>query len=261
MYLHGGHVTSWTPQGRGEALYLSPRSEYREGQAIRGGVPVCFPWFGNKADDGAAPAHGFARTRKWELESVEVVDGGMRVSMSTVSDEETKRWWPSDFQLVHRVTFGAILTMELEMTNRGTAPLRFEQALHSYFRVGDCRSAQVGGLDEVPYLDKTDSFRLKIQHGDIRIEAETDRVYGPTATPIELADPVLRRRIRVTKKNSRATVVWNPWVGKSETMKDLGKDEYLKMLCVEVANVGSWAVELEPGETHTMRAKIEILDW
>lgn len=146
------------------------------------------------------------------------------------------------------------------MTNTGNAPLRFEEALHSYFKVGDCRLAAVSGLDGVPYIDKTDSFRQKKQQGDIHIQAETDRVYGPTSSVVELTDPVLRRRIRVTKEHSKSTVVWNPWIFKAEAMEDLGKDEYLSMLCIEVANAGGSAVELAPGEEHIMRATIEVLD-
>jgi aldose 1-epimerase len=176
MYLHGAHITSWKPAGGEEVLFLSSQSRWKHGQAIRGGVPVCFPWFGGKADDPTAPAHGFVRTKAWQLESIAQVGGEVTVSMSTESDEGTKRWWPAEFQLVHRVTFGRELSLELEVTNTGRTSLRFEEALHAYRRVGNIEKTRIRGLDTVHYLDKTDSNRKKLQHNQIVIVSETDRV-------------------------------------------------------------------------------------
>jgi glucose-6-phosphate 1-epimerase len=261
MYLHGGHVTSWKPRGRDEVLYLSPRSEFQAGRAIRGGVPVCFPWFGNKADDPKAPAHGLVRNEAWELESVTQAGEAVTVSMVVESDDRTRQWWPGDFRLIHRVTFGFELTLELVMTNLGTAPLRFEEALHSYFSVEDCRTARVNGLDGMTYIDKTDCFCRKTQQGDVVIKGETDRVYVPATSAVNLEDPGMGRRIRVTKENSGTTVIWNPWVTQSKAMRDLGEDEYLRMICVEVANAGEVAVELSPGQRHAMRSTIGIEDY
>ncbi len=123
MYLHGAHVTSWKPAGAQEVLYLSPRSLWQDGEAIRGGVPVCFPWFGNKADDPKAPAHGFVRTKLWHLDSIEQTDDGVSVTMFTDHSKSTQKWWPPEFRLLHRATFGAELVLELIVTNTGTAPL------------------------------------------------------------------------------------------------------------------------------------------
>ena len=106
MYLHGAHVTSWKPAGRKEMLFLSAQSRWEDGRAIRGGVPICFPWFGDKAGDPKAPAHGFVRTKTWQIESIAQVDDAVTVSMFTESNENTKKWWPADFRLVHRATFG-----------------------------------------------------------------------------------------------------------------------------------------------------------
>src|SRR5580692_2424135 len=119
MYLHGAHVTSWKPVGREEVLFVSSKSRWEQGRAIRGGVPICFPWFGGKGDDPQAPAHGFVRTKAWQLESIAQVGEGVAVSMFTESDEETKRWWPADLRLVHRVTFASELRLELVVTNTG----------------------------------------------------------------------------------------------------------------------------------------------
>lgn len=260
MYLHGAHVTSWKPAGREELLFLSSQSRWEHGHAIRGGVPICFPWFGNKTDDPKAPAHGFVRTIAWQLASIAQIEGAVTVSMVTESNEDTMRWWPAEFRLLHRATFGAELSLELIVTNQGRAPLRFEEALHAYFRVGDIERARVRGLDTVHYLDKTDSNRKKTQQGEIAIVSETDRVYLNTGDAIELVDAVLPRMTRVTKENSRTTVVWNPWVQKAHSLSDFGDDEWKQMICIETSNVSDFAVNLEPGEQHTMKAQVRITD-
>ena len=258
IYLHGAHVTSWKPAGEEEVLFLSSRSRWEDGRAIRGGVPICFPWFGENAEHPQAPAHGFARAKAWQLESIMQVGGAVTVSMFTESDENTKRWWPAEFRLVHRATFGSELGLELVATNTGRAPLRFEEALHAYHRVGDIEKARVGGLDTVHYLDKTDSNRKKLQHGEIAIVSETDRVYLNTSDAIELDDPVLHRRTRVTKENSRSTVVWNPWAQKAHSLSDFGDDEWIHMICIETSNVSDCAVDLAPGQQHKMKALVRV---
>ena len=258
MYLHGAHVTSWKPAGAEEVLFLSSNSLFADGHAIRGGVPVCFPWFGDKADDPHAPAHGFVRTKSWQLQSIARAKDAVVVTMETASDERTKRWWPFDFHLLHRATFGAELTLELVMTNTGQEPLRFEEALHAYHRVGGVAEARVDGLDGVHYLDKTDSFREKEQRGDVIITTETDRVYLDTRHPLRIHDPVLQRRIVIKKANSQTTVVWNPWVQGAQKLKDLGADQWKQMLCVETSNVGEFAVELAPGVQHTMGVEVSL---
>jgi glucose-6-phosphate 1-epimerase len=261
MYLHGAHVTSWNPAGGEEVLFLSSQSRWEEGRAIRGGVPICFPWFGDKTDDPKAPAHGFVRTKGWQLESIEQVGEAVTVSMFIESDESTRKWWPADFRLVHRATFGRELTLELVVTNTGKTPLRFEEALHSYYRVGNIEKTRVEGLDAVDYLDKVDSNRKKSQQGGISIASETDRVYLNTSGPVELVDPVLHRRTGVTKTNSRTTVVWNPWVQKARSMSDLADDEWVQMICIETSNVSEFPVDLAPGQEHKMKALVKVSDY
>ena len=258
MYLHGAHVTSWKPGDAQEVLFLSPHSEWKDGRAIRGGVPICFPWFGDKADDPHAPAHGFVRTKEWQLESVSHEGNMVTVGMFTESGEDTRKWWQADFRLVYRATFGSELTLELIMTNAGPAPLRFEEALHAYFHVGDAREALVSGLDGVQYLDKTDAFRQKMQAGDVVITSETDRVYLDTEHPLELRDSVLQRGTTVTKKNSQTTVVWNPWVDKARALADLGEDQWTRMLCIETSNVDDFAIDLAPRQQHSMKATVRV---
>ena len=260
IYLHGAHVTSWIPEGAEEVLFLSSASKWTDGKAIRGGVPICFPWFGDKADDPSAPAHGFVRTKSWSLESIASSADAVTVSMSTLSDETTKRWWPADFRVVYRASFGAELKLELEVHNMGSTAVHFEEALHAYFKVGDVRSARMQGLDAVHYLDKTDHYREKVQQGDVEITSETDRVYLDTESPLELSGPALRRHIHVAKQNSRTTVIWNPWSEKAKAMSDLGSDQWTEMLCIETSNVLAYAVEVAPGDCHRMSAVITTVN-
>ena len=258
IYLHGAHVTSWKPAGAEEVLFVSTASRWQDGQAIRGGIPICFPWFRAKADDPSAPAHGFVRTKEWNLDSIEQNEDAITVSMVTESDASTKRWWPADFRLVHRVTFGSTLRLELEVTNTGAAPARFEEALHTYHRVGDAQRAQLHGLDNVHYLDNMDSNREKVQQGDIVLTSETDRAYLNTGSELELRDPSLQRRIHIAKENSSTTVVWNPWAEGARKLPDLGEDEWRQMFCVEASNVLSGAVDLAPGAQHGMVAIVRV---
>jgi glucose-6-phosphate 1-epimerase len=258
MYLHGAHVTSWKPRGAEEVLFVSSKSAWKDGRAIRGGVPICFPWFADRSGDPTSPAHGFVRSKTWQLESIAQNGDAVTVSMVTESDEATKKWWPGDFRLFHRATFGSELTLELTVLNTGEVPLRFEEALHAYFRVGDIKQVRLQGLDSVHYLDKTDLGREKVQDGAIKIVSETDRVYLDTPQEIELDDQALRRRILVVKENSLTTVVWNPWVDKARALSDFGDDEWQEMVCIETSNVADFAVDLTPGQQHKMKAIIRL---
>jgi glucose-6-phosphate 1-epimerase len=258
IYLHGAHLTSWRPAGAEEVIFLSQQSQWEPGRAIRGGIPVCFPWFRNKLDDPKAPSHGFVRTKAWQLDSVEHQGDTVVVSLSTWSDESTRAWWPHDFRLQHRLTIGAELTQELVMSNTSSTPLRFEEALHTYYRVGGAEAIRINGLDGVAYLDNTDANREKRQEGDIVFTAQTDRAYLDTTHAVEIADPLLRRRIRLEKQNSRTTVVWNPWSTGAQSMADLGDDEWRTMACVEASNMRAFGVDLAPGEQHTMKTVIQV---
>jgi len=258
MYLHGAQVTSWKPAGTEEVIFLSARAQWNEGIAIRGGIPICFPWFRAKADDTRAPSHGFVRTKAWQLESITQEGDEVAVAMSTASDDDTRKWWPFDFRLLHRVTFGAELKLELTVTNDGGDPFRFEEALHAYHKVGQVENVRITGLDGVSYLDNTESNREKTQHGDIVISRQTDNAYLDTQSRLELLDSELHRRISIAKENSRTTVVWNPWRQGAKSLSDLGDDEWQQMACVEASNILGFAVELAPGNRHTLRANIAV---
>jgi glucose-6-phosphate 1-epimerase len=258
MYLHGGHVTSWVPAGGDEVLFVSAHARFEDGRAIRGGVPVCYPWFGALDGRPDAPAHGCVRTRAWQLDAVEQTDAGVTVTMSTTSDDHTRGYWPGDFRVEHRVTFGPSLTMKLTTLNTGTTAFDLQEALHTYYRVGSIHDVRVDGLQGVAFLDALDARRERRQDGAITFAAEVDRIYLGTGMPITIDDGALNRRILIGTEHSRTTVVWNPWIRKARALADLGDDEWRDFVCVESCNVPPAAVTIGPGQRHVMRAVVEV---
>jgi len=257
IYLHGAQVTAWKPAGADEVLFVSEKSHWEDGRAIRGGIPVCFPWFRAKADDPKAPAHGFVRTREWKLEALTEEPGGSICAyLSTESDATTRRWWPFEFRLEYRITVGGLLTLELRLKNTGQSALRFEEALHTYFNVGDVERVKVRGLDGAAYLDNRDGNRRRTQTGDLQLSAQTDNAFSGTSGPVGIVDEVLGRTLRTEKRNSGSTIVWNPWRDGAVSMSDFEADEWRRMLCVEGGNILDSAVLLEPQEAHTLTVEI-----
>lgn len=261
IYLQGAQVTRWKPAGGDEVIFVSRESQYAEGKPIRGGIPICFPWFGEKDGDPKAPKHGFARLREWRLDSLTALDdGGVTMVCVLESDAPTRELWPHAFCAAYRITVGKELRLELTVINTGSAALRYEEALHTYFHVGDVRQVRVVGLDGTAYLDKTDGFQQKTQHGDVVFEGEVDRVYLNTTGPVEVLDASLHRRLLTQKQNSDTTVVWNPWVEGAKSLSDFGSDEWLEMMTVEGSNVRAAAITLEPGEEHCLRVTVSAAD-
>jgi glucose-6-phosphate 1-epimerase len=256
VYLHGAHVTHFQPRGAEPVLFMSGKSQFAPGKPIRGGIPVIFPWFGPKAGDSAAPAHGFARTAEWTLLDADASAEKVTLRLGLASSDASKKWVPNEFELVYTVGIGRALELSLEVRNLSFADFNFEEALHTYLKVGDVRQASIEGLSGKTYIDKTAAMARKTQTGPIRITGETDRVYLDTLDTVTVTDPVLGRRLEVSKTGSRATVVWNPWIEKARSMPDFGDDEWPHMLCVETANAADHAVTLAAGQSHRMWAMI-----
>ena len=249
LVLQGAHITSWVPVGQQPILWLSEKSNFEKGKPIRGGVPICFPWFGPNANDSSAPAHGSARLVEWQVVSTHLKeDGAIAIGLEMSIDP---------FVLRFDVAFGRVLKMTLrtELSMDATSPQSFEDALHTYFAVSDIRSISIAGLETTDYIDKVDQAILKPASGmPIKFTGETDRVYVDTGADCLLIDDGMKRVIRVSKSGSVSTVVWNPWIDKSKRMADFGDDEWPEMVCIETANVGSGRIELTPGESHSTTA-------
>ena len=258
IYLHGAQVTAWQPQGGDEVIFLSKESRWEDGRAIRGGIPICFPWFRAKADNAKAPAHGVVRTKSWQLVSVEKAGADVVVTLATESDDVSRQWFPFEFRVVHRVTVGKELKLELIATNTGSVPFKIEEALHTYHAVSDVHQVRVAGLDGVKFLDNMDGNAEKTQAGDVVIAQPVDNAYLHTRHALELIDPVLKRRVRIEKENSSTTIVWNPWEKAAKALADLGDDEWTGFACVEASNILAAAVTLAAGEEYTMAATISV---
>jgi glucose-6-phosphate 1-epimerase len=260
VYLQGAHVARFRPKGEKPVLWMSAESRYEEGRPLRGGVPICFPWFGPKAGSPDAPLHGFARILPWAVATVtRGAEGSLRAVLELSAEAAVRGGFPRELSLSLVVTVGRSLRMELTARNVDSAAVTFEEALHTYFAVSDVRQVRVRGLEGVSYVDRTAAMaRRSGETGPIAIAAETDRVYAGTSGTVTIEDPEWRRRIVVGKSGSRTTVVWNPWVAKAKAMPDFGDDEWTGMLCVETANALDDAVTLAPGALHVMTATLEV---
>ena len=256
IYLHGAHVTAWQPADQSPVLWMSGCSNFESGKPIRGGVPVCFPWFGPHPSDPTAPAHGHARVLEWEIVAArEMSSGGIELTLE-------KHIEP--FLAKFTIEFGTHLRMNFStvLTSAATGSQSFESALHTYFSVGDVRSISIAGLEASSYIDKMNHATRKPATGlPVTFSGETDRVYSDPGPCCVLSDSMLKRTIKIRKSGSRSTVVWNPWIDKSVRMPDFGDHEWPGMVCFETGNVGLDAVVLAPGESHSITATIEVDQW
>lgn len=255
IYLQGAHVTAWAPAGEPTVVWTSAHSAFAAGVPIRGGVPVCFPWFGPHPT-GDGPLHGLARVRPWTLTGWAAQGDDVVLTFTLAAsgpDEGGGR-----FALRYTVTVGARLTLALEVTSTGTGPLRFEEALHTYLAVRDVREVTIAGLDDLDRLDRRTGRRTRTPAGaQLHVVAETDHLYHGPGT-VTVADWEGQRSVRVGSQGAANAVVWNPWSAKAAALPDLGDDEWSHLICVETCNVADAVVVLPPGETHTMVATFEV---
>lgn len=258
----GAHVYAWQPASDSRpVLFLSPRSHFAPGKAIRGGVPLCFPWFGPHASDPRAPQHGFARTATWAIdESVTETDGTMRLAFGLRSTPATRDVWPHAFEARFTVRAADSLRLALEVRNTDTSPFTFGAALHTYLAVSDVRHIAVHGLEDTPFLDKVggDTVPRRQGPGPLTFSGETDRIYLPTTATCVVEDAAWARRIHVAKAGSRSTVVWTPWTDKARAMSDLGEDAWPGFVCIETCNAADDTVTLAPGERHTLSTTLSV---
>ncbi len=255
--LLGGHVLTFQPHGHERVLWLSSCSNFEVGRPIRGGIPVCWPWFGGHPEDPGKPFHGFARTALWSVIGTEVVaHESTQVRLGLADDERTQGLWPHSFELQIVATVGPELRVELVARNPGEEAWTCTGALHTYLHVSAVTEIAIHGLDGCYYVE--DGSGRKLQRGAVTIESEVDRVYLDTAAPCTIEDPGLSRRIHIAKSGSRSTVVWNPWVEKAGRLEDFGDQEYGGMVCVETANTREAPVTVPPAGEHRLRAVISV---
>ncbi|BCU76497.1 D-hexose-6-phosphate mutarotase [Luteolibacter sp. LG18] len=254
--LHGAHVMEWTPAGHEPVLYLSPKTGLKEGKAIRGGIPVCWPWFGPHPSDSTKPAHGFARGKFWKLLGCRDEGASVELRFGLKADEQTRALWPHEFEAIVEVRLGAELHVSLAAHNTGTEPWVETAALHTYLTISHVDEIEITGLNGATFLEKAGGLNVPgDQAGPVRIVGEVDRVYDSTA------DLVLRddaRVIHVHKHGSGSTVVWNPGPEKAATLGDLPLEDYPHFVCIEAANGPGAEVTVAPGAHHVLRTRITV---
>lgn len=259
--LQGAQLLHWAPAGQNPVIWVSDRAVYAQGKPVRGGAPICWPWFGPHDTRADFPAHGFARNLLWEpVSAVGLTDGSTRLILRLPGQRETAEQWPHDTSLDVELTIGRHLQVDLVTGNRGSQPVTVGQALHTYFYIGDIRQVRILGLDGCPYIDKVLRGERHVQDGDVCFDRETDRIYLDSTHDVVIDDPVMRRRIRVAKKGSASTVVWNPWREKAARMGDLGPDGYVHMVCVENANAADDVLILPARASHHLRVCYTVED-
>ncbi|HCM26092.1 MAG TPA: D-hexose-6-phosphate mutarotase [Treponema sp.] len=258
VYLHGAHVTSFTPKGAKDLLWLSPLSPFASGKNIRGGVPVVFPWFGPHHARKDLPAHGFVRSKSWEIaSSARLSDGRVRVALRTHSDEATLAFWPHDFTLELAVTVGAELGLELTATNTGCDPFAYEDCLHTHFAVGAVAASGVSGLEGSCCIDKVADGKRAVRAGEIKPAAALTDVFTLAPPRTVIRDEKNGRSIVCEQEGFRGTVVWTPWTGAETNFPDIGAN-WKDFLCVEAANCIDYDVTLLPGTSHRSAVRYRL---
>lgn len=249
--LYGAQITGFRPMGTMDILWMSPLSNFEKGKAIRGGIPVCFPWFGPHELDGTMPQHGFARLMNWEVINTGSTETGeSTLHLQLCSSEKTKEYWPYDFCAELIFTVGTSLTVTLKVTNTSSDALEYTSALHSYFSVSSVDNISIEGLENTRYHNQLNGGDYIQETPLLKItEAETRHYYN-TETSCVINDPVFSRNIRIDKTGSKNTTVWNPWVETCEEMDDMPDDAYLTFVCLETVNKFDDIIKLAPGESH-----------
>jgi len=255
--LQGAQVLSWAPRDERPVLWVSERARYLPGVPIRGGIPICWPWFGPHPTDPLLPQHGIARTAAFQVVAVErLFDDRTRLTFR-LPDGEAKEAWPHATELLFMVTVGQTLELDLVTRNAGREAVSIGQALHTYFSVSDYTAVTLHGVEGCRYLDKVGGGE-QVQDRPLRLSGRTDRVYLESVRDCIVEDPGLSRAIRVTKRNSHSTVVWNPGLAGEVPESDFGPTGSRQMLCVETANAGADVIRLEPRAVHLLFARFSV---
>ena len=254
--VYAAQVLSFQPVGAAaDLMFVSENAYYQPGKATKGGIPICWPWFGPDPEGQGRASHGFVRNRMWTPLSTETTETGeTKVRLGVSADEETQKIWPYSFELVIEILVGQTLTVALITSNTGESTFQVTQAFHSYFTVGDINQVKVLGLEETTYLDKVDDGKEKKQSGAITFSSETDRIYTDVKPELIVEDSALNRRIRISTTGNKTAIVWNPGQEISDKMADLAAQDYLKFVCVETANAADDVVEIAPNSAYKLQA-------
>ena len=252
--LQGAHLFYYSQKNEDSIFWLSELSDFEENKAIRGGVPICWPWFGVNKNNPNLPNHGFAKVCLWEwVDSKEIDSKTTKINLRLRDSKQTHTLWPYKFELTLEISIAENLTFSLKTTNLDNKPFEITQALHSYFQVSDISHIKVQGLDKKPYLDALD-FKNYTQDGDITFDKEIDRVYQEVDENIMLIDN--EKKIEIQNEGSSSVVVWNPWIEKTKRMSAMSQDSYKNFVCIESANAFDDVRIMQANESHTLKVTI-----
>ncbi len=254
--LHGAHVLSYIPSGQKDLIWVSEKSEFSHSTAIRGGIPICWPWFGKVAQ----PGHGFARLSEWQLVEHRENDEGVVLCLGLEDNAETMALWPNSFQLRLYVEISERLKVTLNIYNTDSKAWHFSGALHSYLNIADIRKTITTGMGPV-YADSLQGGELCQGQDELQLTDTIDRVYTQPEAVINVSDPDNQRVICVENNGHNSAVLWNPWAQGAQSMKDMDDEGYNTMLCVEStyhAKSIESGKELLPDEHYQISTEIYI---
>ena len=259
IIMQGAHLIHWQPKLTDKpVIWLSKDATFKKLKSIRGGIPVCWPWFGPHESNAEFPAHGYARTVDWQIISTgKKANGLVHIEFKLIEDERSRSLWPYKANLILNIEMGQTLSMSLNTENIDDKAFVIGEALHTYFEISDINHVKVTGLEDCNYYDKVLDSQA-VQKDEISFVAETDRVYLNTDATCVIEDAAFNRNIIINKTGSQSTVVWNPWIDKAEAMGDLGPQGWTRMVCVETANALDNVMTLAPGENHTISVQYAI---
>lgn len=262
----GAQVLSYR-QGDRPLIWLSEEASFQQGQSVRGGVPVCWPWFGDLTrnpkevqasyqGEAEAPFHGLVRGLDWQLEQQRCEGDTGILEFSCPQALGTLPGWPHRVELKLQIRLDERLHLSLTSRNLGARPVAISQALHSYFAVSDIHQVSVEGLDGRRHIDTLENWQQRRQQGEPRIEGETDRIYLDLPPQLHLLDPAWKRRITLHTQGSASAILWNPWIAKAQRLSQFADDAWQRMLCIETANAMDDRILLEAGASHTLSVSI-----
>lgn len=258
--VYAGQVLSFKPVGQTEdVMFFSSNAYHQSGKAMKGGVPICWPWFGADPEAKGRSSHGFVRNRLWQMRDVvSTPDDATKVTMGLLDTAETRAIWDYSFDFSIVITVKDTLTIDLITRNTGATSFSITQALHTYFKIADLNQVQVLGLKDKEYLDKVDGGKQKTQSGEVTFSGECDRIYLDVPSELRISDPAGQRNITITATNSKTAIVWNPGADVAAKMADLTADDYQDFVCVETANAAKEVIEVPAGGKYQMSAQYTV---
>ncbi|GLS91642.1 D-hexose-6-phosphate mutarotase [Psychromonas marina] len=258
LTLHGGHLIHFQKTGQQPIIWLSKSAIFDKNKAIRGGVPICWPWFGPAGPElgEGLPAHGFARTSKWALDNVQESVEGVIIDLKLNSNNETLKLWPYEFELTLQITLNEQLKLELITENKSDLPLTYRSALHTYLNISAPEAIHLSGLNK-QFYNSLNNKCLETGDTTLLIDQAIDSIYKKANTEIMLKDQQFQQTLTIVNTGNDSEVVWSPWVEGAAAFADMPDNGYQTMLCIESAITQGDGQQVKAGEKHSLTTLIK----